>query len=215
MDYDALERLVRLRDSGAITDDEFAQQKAVLAGPKARTTKTSSLSWLQRNWQSANRTPILVGVAVAILGLSALVYLTVDNKAAVIDTQSPEERQCQTAIKATLINPETVEFFEFIPEIKASYLSSFEDKRREEFQSVVDQSNAGSGLYGVYAQGMAAAAQSIVDRNLREAVAAESARIDQAGLSTFSYRIKADGQLGNTITSTQHCAANARSCGCE
>lgn len=30
MDYDALERLVRLRDQGALSSDEFAEQKRIL-----------------------------------------------------------------------------------------------------------------------------------------------------------------------------------------
>jgi Short C-terminal domain len=44
MDYDGLERLVRLRDQGALSDEEFAAQKMILlaAGDVPRPTKISN-----------------------------------------------------------------------------------------------------------------------------------------------------------------------------
>lgn len=208
MDYDALERLVRLRDSGALTQQEFSDQKSLLADPEP---VVSTREKQQVLWQK----PLaLAAVATVVVGGTALAYFNTSGPPSLMDTRSPEERQCQSSISASLINPETAEFFEFLPAGREIYLSQFEQRLRGEVEESVSASGAGSGLYGVYAQGMAAATEGIISKHVREAVDQERDRLNKQSLQTFTYRVKADGKLGNTITSTQYCTVNDTSCAC-
>lgn len=73
MDYDALERLVRLRDQGALSGEEFAEQKRMLlegdsadaSAPLVAAQRLSVYSSLQR-----------ISAAVFIIGLCAVLYST-------------------------------------------------------------------------------------------------------------------------------------------
>lgn len=73
MDYDALERLVRLRDQGALSSEEFAEQKRILldgdgaaaSAPLILSERFSAFSPLQK-----------ISAAAFIIGLCAVLYST-------------------------------------------------------------------------------------------------------------------------------------------
>lgn len=73
MDYDALERLVRLRDQGALSSEEFAEQKRILiegngaaaAVPLVAAQRFSAYSLIQK-----------ISAAAFIVGLCAVLYST-------------------------------------------------------------------------------------------------------------------------------------------
>lgn len=207
MDYEALEQLVRLRDSGAITDEEFADQKVLLTGAVRMEGAD-----VVRGQRPRGTKMFAVGVGVIGIAVIALVYLSGSTISGLVESVPPEEQQCRSAIKASLINPETVEFFEFAPVGREAYLSEFRDNLRSALDESV--SDSGSGLYGVYARGMAAAREGIISKHANESTHEERNRLAAEKLNTYSYRIKADGKLGNTITETQYCSANSRSCLC-
>lgn len=210
MDYDALERLVRLRDSGALTEQEFAEQKSILSDP-VQNAVDSRRQRQQRRWQ----TPVgLTAITTVVLGGAALAYFNNPGLISSIDARPSEERQCQSSIKASLLNPETVEFFEFQSASREDYLSQFEEKLRGELEEGISASGTGTGLSGIYAQGMASATAGIISKHVRDAVSQERTRLNEQGFRIFAYRIKADGKLGNTITSTQYCTVSATSCEC-
>lgn len=131
-----------------------------------------------------------------------------------MDVSSSDEVVCQSAIKSSLINPETVEFFEFKPVSKESYLSKIEQDAREVAQKELLSSNFGSGLSGNYALAAEMMANRIISEHVSEAVSHEKVRINRDGLRTFTYRVKAEGQLGNKITSVQYCSLNDTACTC-
>jgi hypothetical protein len=209
LDYDALERLVRLRDSGALTEHEFAEQKSLLVDPIYSSTMDTEEQ--RRRWPTP---AVLTAVTMVALIGAAAAYFKGSDVVGLLDTRSPEERQCQASIKASLVNPETAEFFEFQTTSRERYLSKFEENLRAELTESVSVSGAGSGLSGMYAQGMAAATEGIISKHVREAVSSERSRLSGTGLAVFSYRIKANGKLGNVITSTQLCVVGDNRCDC-
>lgn len=218
VDLDALERLAKLRDSGTISEAEFIEQKRLL------TKKTSSphkhMPSLRTLLLSPNNRPKVIGagaIVVASLGALFIAFsggLIGGGPRSISPFGSPFEQQCKASITSTLINPETAEFFEFSPSTPSSYIVEFEREFRESLESAVSEMNLGSGLYGVYAESMASSTDLIISRRVSEAVSAERTRLSAPNIKTFSYRMKADGRLGNTITSTQYCVVDANSCSC-
>lgn len=73
MDYDALERLVQLRDTGALSSEEFAEQKRILldascvapSSPAVTSERLHSYSLVQK-----------IGAAAFVIGLSAVLHST-------------------------------------------------------------------------------------------------------------------------------------------
>ena len=75
MDYDALNRLVKLRDSGAITEEEFASQKAVLLETgEAEAEEAQKGSFKTRAMAFLGRAE---GVYLAVLRGATLVFATI------------------------------------------------------------------------------------------------------------------------------------------
>lgn len=73
MDYDALERLVRLRDQGALSTEEFAEQKQILLEGDG----TDSFTPLVAGKRLSVYSPLQkISAAVFIIGLCAVLYST-------------------------------------------------------------------------------------------------------------------------------------------
>jgi len=88
MDYDALERLVGLRNSGALTDEEFEQQKQmllnsagnVLSDPMDGETRTKGHFFVTR-WRSLGwpRAALIFAIVVVVLAGSVFTYVKVSE----------------------------------------------------------------------------------------------------------------------------------------
>lgn len=108
------------------------------------------------------------------------------------------EQLCQADIKARLINPETVQFFEFEP-IESSEAEKLWVQWSLQGRGV-QQSDAWK--YGGAIDEFQAVAKEIIDEFRAE------------GAEFRSYRVKADSRVGMIVTSRHVCAATQKECGC-
>jgi hypothetical protein len=210
MDYDALERLVRLRDSGALTAEEFHAQKAALLARGSEHERTAPPVF------RSNRVIVLIAVSLAALIVAALVGRSMlhNGQVPLAVQASAEETSCKADILGNLLNPETAQFFEFVPVGRESYLEAYRAMLDSEVRDEVSKMNVGAGLEGVFAQGMAASAEAIISKNVYEGVDKERARLGSEDLQTYTFRVKAAGKLGNVITSNEYCSAKGSACTC-
>ena len=97
MDMELLERLVRLRDSGALTDAEFVQQKQLLdtRTSPARTRVNTSTGLSTKSWSL-----IGAGAAIFVLIVSLMFRSGGTDKTSMAE-QSPASSDGQTAESAT------------------------------------------------------------------------------------------------------------------
>ncbi len=213
MDYDALEKLVKLRDSGALTEQEFAEQKTLLnaAAPRADYGRIETREPTRARWR---RPLALTGIATVVVAALTFTYFRRSDLSNLLGSVAPEELQCQASIRSSLINPETAQFFEFESTSPERYIMYFEEKASEHAKESMASLNVGSSLTGVYADYMAAEKERIAASAVREAVSQERQKISENASKIFTYRVKAEGKLGNTITTTNFCVVSSNSCEC-
>lgn len=205
--YDELEALISLRKKEVLSEEEFVEQKRrILDLPHARNAVGDGA----QNWVQAHRTQLAILFGVCVLS-AAFWYGSKTDVATVF--ASADERLCRTAIQASLINPETVEFYDFGPSGHSAYLSAYEADARKQLEDSTSGAS-GAGLSGFYADAFASSKRSIIDKGVREMVDAERALLQPSGSATYMFRIKATGRLGNEITSNQFCAIKSGSCDC-
>lgn len=73
MDYDALERLVVLRDQGALTSEEFSEQKRILINPNGADASVSRVASRRfSNYSLLQK----ISIPAFIIGLCAVMYST-------------------------------------------------------------------------------------------------------------------------------------------
>ena len=83
MDFDALERLGRLRDSGAITPEEFVSEKRRILGLEPKSAGEPSDHYLpeEKSGGGGGRTVVIVCAAIAILGAAFFTYKSIAGDA--------------------------------------------------------------------------------------------------------------------------------------
>ena len=87
MDYDGLEKLVKLRDLGALSDEEFAEQKRILAAK----WEGSGIEQVRDFATPPVRSPLrVISVTLLAAGLFAVVYSTFiyDNTISPVEARS-------------------------------------------------------------------------------------------------------------------------------
>ena len=103
------------------------------------------------------------------------------------DLGDSERRMCETAIKQSLLNPETAEFLDFMPIHQDNYVqlaAPVELRKNERFTGDL--------------------AVSSVRREIRKIRAKEF----------YILRVRAERKLGNKVTSRMACAAGDTNCSC-
>ena len=108
---------------------------------------------------------------------------------------SQNERLCRESVKSEHINPETVEFYEFGSSDRSQYISARSKESADSISSQrpdFDRSDVEQTTYGVVSE-----------------------NVDKLKSPTFhTLRIKADGKLGNKITSVMQCIVSEGTCSC-
>ena len=101
------------------------------------------------------------------------------------------ENMCKSAVTSTLINPETAKFYDFSELSDAAYVSKFVAAAR--------QSNDPS--------------LQMITEGVTEGLVAKS-HVEHPGLKYYEMRVRAEGRLGNQITSDMFCIATDDQCRC-
>lgn len=206
VDFDALEKLVKLRDSGALSEIEFHYQKALIA------SEESNVEMINNKNKYLSYPLLFLYSTVIIISWITFWYFNDIKMIYYMNVKSDEEKICQISIKSNLLNPETVEFFEFLPVHELDYISQYKSRLTSELSE--EFSYVGRNFTGLYSDVMESSKESIISRNVMEAADKERLRLKEKDLKTFSYRFKSDGKLGNTITSTEYCAVGKSICEC-
>lgn len=113
----------------------------------------------------------------------------------------PELATCRAAITSQLLNPETVEFFEFEQAGSEDYLSRF--------RAASTATNTAANIDYADVSGFA----SIVGRGVQIEVDRQTQAMRE-GWKTYRTRYKSDGRLGNRVTSFDYCISNGKECSC-
>jgi hypothetical protein len=105
------------------------------------------------------------------------------------------EKACRDTITASLLNPESVEFFEFQESSRDAYRRASVDEQVREVASL--RPEASEGLI-----------RSVATQVVSESVSG------MPKAKFHSLRVKAEGKLGNKVTSVMQCAVEDTSCRC-
>lgn len=108
------------------------------------------------------------------------------------------QRLCEKSVKESLINPETAEFMEF----KTVPLTEASDLLKNYMVKAVMEKDPRIAEYGLGSSVESDASNSV--KTILEGVS-----------STYVMRMKAEGKLGNKITSNQLCMISENDCSCQ
>lgn len=110
--------------------------------------------------------------------------------AAITGCSSADERLCKVSLKASLLNPETAQFYDFKTIDIAMFMQGLSD-----------------GLEAKHGRS---------PPNKAQAAKMLTEKFEQApDIKLYSVRVKADGVLGNKITKMQVCIVNEGECSCQ
>lgn len=110
------------------------------------------------------------------------------------------EQLCQANIEASLINPETAQFFEFSPISERAAVDRF-------YEGGLKMRGTNSGEV---AERYGAETQKLFRETAEEAIGGMA----KEGAGFFEYRVKAGSRLGLTVTTTYTCGGNTEECAC-